>query len=112
VCITPASIRAAMSAGMPLDQLLATLAELHAGPIPEALEHKIRAWASFYGTATLQSVVLLELSSLDVLTNLLNDPEVGPHLTPVEGALTPTAIVDSARADDVRRMLTERGISV
>jgi hypothetical protein len=110
--ITPDSIRVAMSAGMPLDQLLATLAELHTGPIPEALEHKIRAWASFYGSATLQSVVLLELSSLDVLTNLLNDPEVGPHLTPVEGAVTPTAIVDSTRVDDVRRMLTERGIAV
>jgi hypothetical protein len=110
--ISPNSVRAAMSAGMPLDQLLATLAELHSGPVPEGLEQRIRAWASFYGTATLQPVMLLELSSLEVLTNLLNDREVGPHLRPIEGALTPTAVVAVELASEIKRMLSERGIQL
>ncbi|MCS6847302.1 MAG: helicase-associated domain-containing protein [Anaerolineae bacterium] len=110
--ITGASVRVAMSAGMSLDQLLATLAELHAGPIPIALEEKIRAWAKFFGDATLQPAALLELSSDAVLANLLDDREVGPYLTPIEGSTKPLAIVQPAYAEIVRAMLRERGINI
>ncbi|GIV85654.1 MAG: hypothetical protein KatS3mg052_2661 [Candidatus Roseilinea sp.] len=110
--ITAASVRAAMSSGMSLDQLLATLAELHAGPIPVALEEKIRAWASFFGDATLQHTVLLELSSDTVLANLLDDREVGPYLTPIAGSAKPLALVQPAHAEIVRAMLRERGINI
>jgi hypothetical protein len=110
--ITAASVRAAMSAGMPLDQLMTTLAELHAGPLPAALEQKIRAWGSFFGNATLQQVALLELSSYEVLINLLNDQEVGPYLMAIEGSSQPLAIVQPAHAETVRAMLRERGINV
>jgi hypothetical protein len=112
VRITSASIRAAMSAGASLAQVLATLAELHAGPIPAALEEKIRAWASFFGNASLQHVTLLELSNLDVLDNLLNDPQVGPYLTSIEGSSKPLAMVDPSHVDEVRAMLIERGITL
>lgn len=110
--ITGSSVRAAMSAGIALDQLLATLAELHAGPIPVALEEKIRAWANFFGNADLQQVTLLELSSHTVLDHLLDDREVGPYLTPIEGSAKPLAIVQSAHAEAVRAMLRERGINI
>jgi hypothetical protein len=112
VNITSDSIRAAMSVGMNLDQLLATLAELHSGPVPRALEQKIRAWASFFGTAKVQLVTLLELSNFDVLTNLANDPQVGKYLTPIEGAVSPMALVDATYADYVMEQLRERGITV
>ncbi len=110
--ITAASVRAAMNAGMTVDQLLATLAELHAGPMPVALEQKIRAWASFFGDAELRQIALLELSSHDVLMNLLDDREVGPYLTPIEGSATPMAIVQPEHAEVVRAMLRERGINI
>lgn len=110
--ITGDSVRAAMRDGLALDQLLATLAELHAGAIPIALERQIRAWASFFGDADLQPVALLELSSHVVLSNLLDDREVAPYLTPIEGSARPLAIVQPAHAEAVRTMLRERGISV
>jgi hypothetical protein len=110
--ITAASVRAAMSAGASLDQLLTTLAELHAGPLPAALEQKIRAWSNFFGHATLQQVTLLELSSYEVLINLLDDREVGRFLTLIEGSSKPLAIVQPAHAETVRAMLRERGINV
>lgn len=110
--ITGDSVRAAMRDGLTLDQLLATLAELHAGPIPATLEQQIRAWASFYGDADLQPVVLLKLSSHVVLSNLLDDPEVAPYLMPVEGSIRPLAIVQPAHAEVVRTMLRERGINI
>jgi hypothetical protein len=110
--ITANSVRNAMSAGLSLDQLLATLAELHNGPASEALVNKIRAWATFFGTGKMQQAVLLELSSLDVLSNLMNDKQVGKFLTPIEGSLMPLAIVDAENAEAVRQMLIERGISI
>lgn len=110
--ITATSVRNAMSAGMSLDQLLATLAELHSGPAPETLIEKIRAWATYFGTGKMQQAVLLELSSLDVLSNLINDKQVGKYLTPIEGSLMPLAIVDADHADAVKQMLIERGVSI
>lgn len=110
--ITAGSVRNAMSAGLTLDQLLATLAELHSGPAPEALVDKIRAWATYFGTGKMQRVVLLELSSLEVLSNLMNDKQVGKYLTPIDGSLMPLAVVDADHADAVKQMLIERGISI
>lgn len=110
--ITGSSVRAAMRAGMALDQLLATLAELHIGPVPITLEEKIRAWAKFFGDATLQQVTLLELSSDAVLVNLLDDHEIGPYLTPIEGSTKPLVLVQPAHAEVVRAMLRERGINI
>ena len=110
--ITADSVRAAMSRGMHLDQMMATLAELHHGPVPQALEKKIRAWASFFGTATMRQVTLLELSNFDVLTNLANDAQVGKYLVAIEGALIPLAVVDVTNAEMVTQILVERGIAL
>jgi hypothetical protein len=60
----------------------------------------------------MQQAVLLELSSLDVLSNLINDKQVGKYLTPIEGSLMPLAIVDADHADAVKQMLIERGVSI
>ena len=109
--ITAASVRAAMTAGMSLDQLLTTLTGLHAGPLPAALEQKIRTWSRFFGNATLQQVALLELSNYEVLLNLLDDREVRPYLTLIEGSSKPLAIVQPAHAETVRAILRERGIN-
>ena len=43
--------------------------------------------------ASLKTVVLLELSSFEVLTNLANDPEIGPWLNAIEGASKPLVFV-------------------
>jgi hypothetical protein len=55
-------------------------------------------------------VTLLELSNLEVLTNLLNDEQVGKYLQPIEGSSRPLVVVDSARADEVKTLLIERGV--
>jgi len=110
--ITAASVRAAMNSGMDVDQILAMLAELHAGPVSAALERSIRQWAGFFGSGAIRSVLLLELSNAEVLANLLQDPAVAEFLTPVEGASTPLALVHPDGADAVRDVLLERGVAM
>jgi hypothetical protein len=109
--VTAASVRAAMNRNMPsLDHLLSSLAEMNDGTLPPALEKNIRKWAGFFGSASMQNVTLLELSNLEVLTNLLNDEQVGKYLQPIEGSSRPLVVVDSARADEVKTLLIERGV--
>lgn len=110
--ITAVSVREAMNRGMDVEQVLATLAELHAGPVSAALEHSIRQWAGFFGSAEIREVLLLELSNADVLANLLEDPEVSRFLTPIEGAVKPLALVHADAVDAVRAVLVQRGVSM
>ncbi|MCL4505683.1 MAG: helicase-associated domain-containing protein [Chloroflexi bacterium] len=110
--ISAPSVRAAMSRGMQLDELLASLAHLHDGPLPARVETSIRAWAGFYGEAALRPVHVLELSSLEVFNNLLEDAEIGQYLKPIEGSIDPLALVDAAHVELVRKMLTERGVTL
>jgi hypothetical protein len=110
--ITPASVRAAMNNHLDVEQVLALLGEMHAGPVPQALEKSIRKWAGFFGQGSLRQVVLLELSNLDVMANLIADPAIGAHLHPIDGSAKPLALVDADYVDAVRTMLVERGIEV
>ena len=108
--ITPASVRGAIGKNLSVDQMLATLAELHIGALPVVLEKNIRKWGGFFGEASLQAVALLELSSFEVLANLAHDEEIGPLIAAIEGASKPLAVVAAANAEDVRRVLEERGV--
>ncbi len=110
--ISAPSIRAAMAKGIPLDQLLGVLKHLSGGPLLAKVETNIRAWAGFYGNATLRAVHLLELSSLEVLNNLLNDEQVGAYLRPIDAGVYPLAFVDAANVDLVRNTLIERGVTL
>lgn len=110
--VTPASVRAAMNNQLDVEQVLALLAEMHAGPVPQALEKSIRKWAGFFGHGALRQVVLLELSNIDVMANLIADPEIGAFVHPIEGSTRPLALVDAGHVDAVRAVLIERGIDV
>lgn len=110
--ITAKSVRAALSSGMSADEILATLAQLHDGPLPDKLEAAIRDWANFYGEATLRQVVLIELSSRDVLQHILEDKALAKHLTPVETSARALAYTEAGAAARVRTLLEERGIAV
>jgi hypothetical protein len=110
--ITPASVRVAMNNHLDVEQVLALLGEMHAGPVPQALEKSIRKWAGFFGQGSLRQVVLLELSNLDVMANLIADPVVGVHLHPIDGSARPLALVDADHVDAIRALLEERGVAV
>ena len=108
--LTANSVRADINAGGSVEQILATLSDLNVEAVPLAVERHVRKWGGFFGEASFRTVVLLELSSFEVLTNLASDPEIGPWLSAIEGASRPLAIVDAAQAEAVRAALAERGV--
>ena len=110
--ITADSVGRAVGQGLALEQILTLIAELQQGEVPLGLEKQIRKWSGFFGQATLQRVVLLELSTVDALTALLADAEIGPHLTPIEGSSKPLALVTEDQAERLRGLLVERGVKI
>ena len=110
--LTEKSVRAAMSAGLKLEQLFGTLERLHDGPLSDVLRERLRAWGSFYGSASLQQVALLSVADHHVLINLLRDPQIGRFISPVEGSTQPIAVVSLAHLEAVQSRLRELGITV
>ena len=108
--ITPSSVRVSINAGESVEQILAVLSDLNVEAVPTAVERLVRKWGGFFGEASLKTVILLELSTFEVLTNLANDPEIGPWLSAIEGASKPLAIVAAEQAEAVRAALAERGV--
>jgi len=99
-----------INAGESVEQILAVLSDLNVEAVPTAVERLVRKWGGFFGEASLKTVILLELSTFEVLTNLANDPEIGPWLSAIEGASKPLAIVAGEQAEAVRAALAERGV--
>ena len=110
--ITPESIRRAVAKGLTVDQILPLISELQGREVPLVLEKNIRKWSGFYGQASLQSAVLLELGTVDVLTTLMADADIGLYLAPIEGSSKPLAIVAPEHANTVRTLLIERGVQI
>jgi hypothetical protein len=110
--LTEKSVRAAMSADLKIEQLFSTLERLHDGPLPDALCARLRAWGSFYGSASLQQVALLSVADHHVLANLLRDPQIGRFISPIEGSSRPVAVVGLAHLEAVQSRLRALGITL
>lgn len=111
--VTRASVHRLLEAGQKLSQVLAELAALSHGPLPDRLVDQIKAWGRYYGTAQLDQVWLLRLRDEAMLRELRADTEIGRLLKP----LTATrgqgiAVVAPRHVDRVRKRLRELGIEV
>ncbi len=110
--ITANSVRTAMTQGHKLEKMLDALERASGASLPKKLETNLRTWAGFYGQATMQPVILLELSSAEVLANLVEARELRGYVTAIPGSATPLAVVNAEHADEVRSALAERGVVI
>ncbi len=111
--ITAASVERAASAGLTALDIIARLQAIHSGPLPELLMRRIRAWSRHYGTAALEELVLFQVKDNETLSELLDDPEVGPLLEPFTPSESKAlARVRSTDLAKLRGLLAERGIEL
>ncbi len=111
--ITADTVSRAMRAGVAAPEILARLAAVHRGPVPEALARRIRAWARHFGAAGLASRVLLQVRDAATLAELRADPELAPLLH--DFAPAPEKALASVRPEEVeklRQLLAERGVEL
>jgi hypothetical protein len=111
--ITRAAVRNALRhKSVMVDTILTDLRSVHAGELPPELILNIKAWGKHYGDATMDTLTLVEFRDLDVLRELLADPELKPYLQPFQAGRRALATVDREHLDTVQRLLAERGIEI
>ena len=109
--VTMHSLQRAAAQGLGADDILAALEWFHDGPLPAEVVQLVRRWAKHWGRGALTAVTLLQVESAAVLTELLADPEVSPHLRGLEGAAT-VAVVQGDAVERVRSALQARGMEL
>ena len=114
--LTPAALRRAIEPvrdrpGMSADEILAVLQRLHAGPLANEVVVLVRRWAREWGRGTISQAALLQVEHAEIMSALLTDAELQPHLQPVAGNPT-LAIVVAGEVGKVRAMLKERGMDL
>lgn len=95
-----------------VDTVLADLRAVHAGELPPVLVQNIKAWGKYYGDAKMDTLTLIEFRDQKALSELMDDPELAPHLEAFEAGRRALAVVDREHLDTVQRLLAERGVEV
>jgi hypothetical protein len=76
--------------------LLDALAAWHDGPLPAAVERRIKVWAGYQGRAQLRTVTILTVDRPELLDELRADPDVAPLLAPLPADGTLALVVPPA----------------
>jgi hypothetical protein len=77
------------------------------------LQQQIKAWASYYGAATVETVTVVQFKSRETLEELLADPALARVLKPWPPQAKPgIARVAPQDVAVVRGLLAERGVEV
>jgi hypothetical protein len=111
--VTEGAVRRAMATGLGVKEYLDQLEELHHGPVPAALQMRIKAWGRYYGKASLQEAVLLEVKDSTTADELMEDAELAPLLSRFRA--DPRGRLLLVHAHDLERLhhlLEERGVEV
>lgn len=111
--ITPASVTRAAASGMDATTILACLTTMAAGPIPDTLPGRIKAWSKHYGSARIATVTLVQLRDQETLDDLLQDPALARVMRPFHPkAKLGLAIVTTEDLDQLHKLLAGRGVDV
>jgi hypothetical protein len=111
--VTEAAVTRALATGIGVPEYLDRLTTLHRGPVPAALQARIKAWGRYYGKASLQQAVLLEVRDSATANELLADAELAPLLAPFPS--DPRGRLLLVHTDDLERLyrlLRERGVEL
>jgi hypothetical protein len=109
--LTPASVARASAAGLDAPAIIAELEAMAAGGVPAGLRPRIKAWSGHYGSATMQTVTLIQFRDQQALDELLADPAIARFVKPfrpeAQLGLATVAPEDVAAA---WALLSERGV--
>lgn len=111
--ITPRSVAQASAAGLDAAAILAHLEAMAVGGVPAALQARIKAWSQHYGSATVQTLTLVQFRDQDALDELRGDAALARYLKPFKPeAKLGLAVVAPEDVAALSALLTERGVDV
>lgn len=111
--ITPRSVAQASAAGLEAAAILAHLQAMAVGGVPPALQARIKAWSQHYGSATVQTLTLVQFRDQDALDELRNDAALARYLKPFHPeAKLGLAVVAPEDVAALSALLADRGVDV
>jgi hypothetical protein len=111
--LTPSSIKHAVELGLPVEEILIVLHDLHNGPVPHAVERQILAWGQYYGHAAIEQVFLVQIKDAKTLNELLNEPDIQALLRPfVPDPERALALVATEKVDELFQVLARYGMTI
>lgn len=108
--ITPESARRLGSGRDNIEQLLNELNLLQRGPLPPALITQLKNWGQYHGTATVQTLTLVEFQEKNVLQEILANTELRPYFTPFPAGERALAVITAENLPHLEQLLTQFGI--
>lgn len=110
--LTPTQVEANISGKDGLEKLLASLAAIHNGPLPDALVVKLKAWSQYYGSARQETLILIEFKDTSARDELLQDAELGQYMAPFNAPNRALVVVSPQHEATVHALLSERGVKI
>lgn len=108
--LTAESVQRAGGSRPKLQHLLDELHRLSRGPLPESLINQVKTWGGYYGTASIQTLTLIEFEDSDTLAELLHHPDLRPFLTPYPAGNRALATLPTEKLPQVTQHLAQLGI--
>jgi hypothetical protein len=93
-------------------ELLEELERLVRGQVSPSLIEQIKAWGSYYGQATAETLTLIEFDDQVTLDELRAHPDLAPYLVPFPAQERALAVVPDGRLEKLLDMLSQLGMQV
>lgn len=94
------------------EALLAELQRLLRGNLPPALEQAVKAWSHYFGAAHLEQLTLVELDSMAILEELLQQPALKELLRPLAVSDRALAVGPAAALNELQVILKGLGLQL
>jgi hypothetical protein len=110
--LTKSSVRNASGNRKQVEELLAELRKLHRGELPEAVVANVKKWGLYYGSATVETLTLIEFSDRNILNELLKHPKLKETLVPYKAGDRAVMTVAAKDLKQVQKLLTDLGVEI
>ncbi len=110
--LTPESVRLAVEEGMSTEEILETLSQMLAHPLPDVWRQRIKRWGGHYGTVQAVEVYLLRFASRKVVEEILAEmPTLRRRMRPLATEKEALAIVQMKDWPGVKEHLESLGVA-
>ncbi len=92
--------------------ILAELGKLQRGELPAKLVPQIKAWGNYFGQAATETLTLIEFRDREIMTELVDHPDLTDLLTPFPTTDRALAIVTAKKLAQVKKILDSMGVQV
>lgn len=110
--LTETAVRRAGGSKKKAQDIIDELRKLHRGRLPKTIVEQVKAWGSYYGSATVGTMTLFEFRDQETLAELCQHPELKDLLQPFPAGKRALAVVDGEMVAAVHTILARLGVKI